>query len=249
MILFHDSDYRCLKHLYLEKVSRHMRHLFPNAVSYNRLLEFETGAAVLLACLSRKVLLVKCTGISFVDSISLRVCRNQRIHIHKVFMGIAQRGKYFMGCFFCFKPHLICNEKGEMQNSIRCGWQESNAYIDFLYGKLAADKGYINRNLFQCLFVDGIQLITKLKSNMKGALMSVLDKLQLIKWAIIETINDELKNIAQVEHSKHRNFDNFIVNILGDIAAYYMFPQKVVCQCITYISHTTESILNSSNQR
>ena len=87
-------------------------------------------------------------------------------------------------------------------------------------------KGYISKNLFQRLFVDGIQLITKLKNNMKGALMSVSDKLLLRKRAIIETVNDELKNIAQVEHSKHRCFDNFFVNQLGAIAAYCMFPKK-----------------------
>ena len=81
-------------------------------------------------------------------------------------------------------------------------------------------------NLFQRLFVDGIQLITKLKSNMKGAFMSVSDRLLLRKRAIIETVNDELKNIAQVEHSRHRCFDNFIVNLLGAIAAYCLFPKK-----------------------
>ena len=75
---------------------------------------------------------------------------------------------------------------------------EYKAFIDFIYGKLFGDKGYISRNLFQRLFVDGIQLITKLKSNMKGALMSVSDRLLLRKRAIIETVNDELKNIAQV---------------------------------------------------
>ena len=84
----------------------------------------------------------------------------------------------------------------------------------------------IGKNLFQRFFVDGIQLITKLKSNMRGALMSVSDKLLLRKRAIIETVNDELKNIAQVEHSRHRSFQNFIVNMLGAIAAYCMFPQK-----------------------
>ena len=68
--------------------------------------------------------------------------------------------------------------------------------------------------------------ITKLKSNMKGALMSVSDRLLLRKRAIIETVNDELKNIAQVEHSGHRCFDNFIVNLLGAIAAYCLFPKK-----------------------
>lgn len=74
--------------------------------------------------------------------------------------------------------------------------------------------------------MDGIQLITKIKSNMKDALMSVSDKMLLRKRAIIETVNDELKNIAQVEHSRHRSFDNFIVNILGSIAAYCVFPKK-----------------------
>ena len=88
------------------------------------------------------------------------------------------------------------------------------------------DKGYISKNLFQRLFVDGIQLITKLKTNMKGALMSVSDRLLLRKRAIIETVNDELKSIAQVEHSGHRCFDNFIVNLLGAIAAYCLFPKK-----------------------
>jgi len=56
--------------------------------------------------------------------------------------------------------------------------------------------------------------------------MSVSDRLLLRKRAIIETVNDELKNIAQVEHSKHRCFDNFIVNLLGAIAAYCLFPKK-----------------------
>lgn len=60
---------------------------------------------------------------------------------------------------------------------------------------------------------------------MKGALMSVSDRLLLRKRAIIETVN-ELKNIAQVEHSRHRCFDNFIVNLLGAIAAYSLFPKK-----------------------
>ena len=103
---------------------------------------------------------------------------------------------------------------------------EYKAFIDFIYGKLFGDKGYISKNLFQRLFVDGIQLITKLKSNMQGALMSVSDRLLLRKRAIIETVNHELKNIAQVEHSRHRCFDNFIVNLLGAIAAYCLFPKK-----------------------
>ena len=258
MILFHDSGYRCLKHFYIEKVCRHMRHLFPKVVSYNRwssesrsqtcldyaesrqrktivnrFVELEKEVAIPLALFIKKVLLGKCTGISFVDSTPLRVCRNQRIHIHKVFKGIAQRGKCSMGWFFSFKLHLICNERGELLNFMIPPGDvddrkplEYKAFVEFIYGKLVGDKGYISKNLFQRLFVDGIQLITKLKNNMKGTLMSVSDKLLLRKRAIIETVNDELKNIAQVEHSRHRCFDNFIVNLLGAIAAYCMFPKK-----------------------
>lgn len=79
MILFHSSGYRCLKHFYLEKVCKHMRHLFPNVVSYNRFVELEREVALPLILFIKKVLLGKCTGISFVDSTPLRVCRNQRI--------------------------------------------------------------------------------------------------------------------------------------------------------------------------
>lgn len=233
MILFHDSGYRCLKHFYKEKVCKHLRHLFPKVVSYNRFVELEREVAIPLALFIKKVLLGECTGISFVDSTPLRVCRNQRIHIHRTFKGIAQRGKCSMGWFFGFKLHLICNEKGELLNFMITPGDiddreplKYETFVNFLYGKLIGDKGYIGKELFQKLFVNGIQLITKLKSNMKGALMTVSDKLLLRKRAIIETVNDELKNIAQIEHSRHRCFDNFIVNILGAIAAYCMFPKK-----------------------
>ena len=145
----------------------------------------------------------------------------------------AQRGKCSMGWFFGFKLHLICNEKGELINFMIMSGDvddrkplEYKVFVDLIYGKLVGNKGYIGKNLFEKLFVDGIQLITKLKNNMKGAMMSVSDKLLLRKRAIIETVNDELKNIAQVEHSRHRCFDNFMVNLLGALAAYCFFPKK-----------------------
>ena len=147
IILFHDSGYRCLKHFYLEKVYKHLRHLFPEVVSYNRFVELEKEVAIPLALFIKKVLLGKCTGISFVDSTPLRVYKNQRIHIHKVFRGIAKRGKCSMGWFFGFKLHLICNEKGELLNFMITPGDvddrkplECKAFIEFLYGKLVADK-------------------------------------------------------------------------------------------------------------
>ena len=233
MILFHSSGYRCLKHFYVDHVCKHMRHLFPKVVSYNRFVELEREVAIPLLLFVKKVLLGKCTGISFVDSTPLRVCRNQRIQMHKTFKGIAQRGKCSMGWFFGFKLHLICNERGELLNFMITPGDvddrkplEYKAFVEFIYGKLVGDKGYIGKGLFNKLFVDGIQLITKLKSNMKGAVVDVSDILLLRKRAIIETVNDELKNIAQIEHSRHRCFDNFMVNMLGALAAYCFFPKK-----------------------
>ena len=139
----------------------------------------------------------------------------------------------YYGLVLRFQVAFDLHEKGELLNFMITPGDvddrkplEYKAFVEFIQGRLFGDKGYISKNLFQRLFVDGIQLITKLKSNMKGALMSVSDRLLLRKRAIIETVNDELKNIAQVEHSRHRCFENFIINLLGAIAAYCLFPKK-----------------------
>lgn len=121
-------------------------------------------------------------------------------------------------------------------------WQplELNEFIDAIYGKFVGDKGYIKKELFDKLFVGGIQLITKLKSNMKGGLRSVADTILHRKRIVIETINDEQKNIAQVEHSRHRSFDNFIVNLFSAIAAYCFFPKKLSTNIVrVYDNHRT----------
>ena len=101
--------------------------------------------------------------ITLTFTFQMSVCKNQRIHIHKVFKGIAQRGKCSMGWFFGFKLHPICNEKGELLNFMITPGDvddrkplEYKAFVEFIYGKLVADKGYVSKNLFQRLFVDGI---------------------------------------------------------------------------------------------
>lgn len=97
MILFHGSGYRCLKHFYLQHVCKHLRHLFPKVVSHNHFVELEHEVAIPLAIFIKEVLLGKCTGISLVDSTPLRVCRNQRIHIHKTFKGNSPKGQMLHG--------------------------------------------------------------------------------------------------------------------------------------------------------
>ena len=249
LILFHSGGFRCFKHYYQEHVCKHLTHLFPMRVSYNRFVELEKEVLLQLTVFIKEVLMGTCTGISFVDSTPLRVCRNQRILIHKTFEGLAQRGKCSMGWFFGFKLHLIINDKGEILNFMftpgNVDDREPLKQEKFLKGKLCADKGYIGQALFENLFLNGIQLITKVKNNMKNSLMSVADKILLRKRALIETVNDELKNIAQIEHSRHRSFNNFILkniaqiehsrhrsfnnfiaNALSAIAAYCFFEKK-----------------------
>ena len=116
LILFHSGGFRCFKHYYLHYSCKHCKHMFPNTVSYNRFIELQKEILLQLTVFIKQVLLGECTGISLVDSTPLRVCRNQRIHMHKTFQGLASRGKCSMGWFFGFKLHLIINNKGEILN-------------------------------------------------------------------------------------------------------------------------------------
>jgi len=233
LILFHLSGYRCLKHFYLYYVCVHLKNYFPNTVSYNRFTELQQKVILPLSIFLKEVLTKECTGITFVDSTPLRVCKNQRIHNHKTFKGLAERRHSSMGWFYGFKLHLICNDKGELLNFV---FTKANVddrkpleYENFMKGvkgKLFGDKGYISMDLFNKLFVDGIQLITKIKNNMKNCLMTMSDKILLRKRAIIETINDELKNMCQIEHSRHRSFGGFFTNLIAGLSAYCFFPKK-----------------------
>ena len=171
-------------------------------------MELEKEVLLPMTIFIKKVLLRTCTGISFVDSTPLRVCRNQRILIHKTFEGLAERGKYSMGWSFGFKLHLIINDKGEILNFMFTPGNvddreplKQGRFLENIKGKLCADKGYIGQALFENPFLNGIQLVTKVKNNMKNSLMSIADKILLRKRALIETVNDELKNIEQREKS------------------------------------------------
>ena len=138
-----------------------------------------------------------------------------------------------MGWFYGFKLHLIINDKGEIINfAISPGDTDDREplynpkFVEKVTGKLCGDKGYIGQALFENLFMGGIQLITKLKKNMKNMLMSQADKVILRHRALIESVNDELKNMAQVEHSRHRSIANFLCNTFAALAAYSYFPKK-----------------------
>lgn len=230
IIWFHQSHYRNFKNYYLKHVCVHLRSEFPNLVSYNRFVEL-TGEALPFLCLYMKTRLGQCTGISFIDSTRLPVCHNKRIFTHKVFDGYAARGKSSMGWFFGFKLHLIVNDMGEILNfSLTAGniddRQPVPDLVTEIFGKLFGDKGYISKDLFKELYEQDIQLITPLRSNMKNKLIPIMDKLLLRKRSIIETINDQLKNISQILHTRHRSVVNFAVNLIAGLIAYSHQPKK-----------------------
>ncbi|KAA6308388.1 hypothetical protein EZS27_039935, partial [termite gut metagenome] len=230
---FHFGTFRNFKHYYLFYVQKHLSKEFPNLVSYNRFVELQSKVFIPFVLFLKLICFGQCTGITYVDSTCLRVCHNKRIRRNKVFKGLAEIGKSTMGWFFGFKLHLLCNERGELVNFCltRGNVDDRNQKIfsvlsKDLFGKLYADKGYISASLFEILFNKGIHLVTGIKKNMKNRLMSVNDKMLLRKRSIIETINDELKNICQIEHSRHRSPANFIMNLLAALGAYSFFPKK-----------------------
>ena len=233
LILFHSGHYRDLKHYYINHVKKHMKDEFPQTVSYNRFVELQKKVVVKLAIFLKMFCLGKCTGISYIDSTPIRVCHIKREKQHKVFKEFAQKGQCSLGWFYGFKLHLIINDKGEILDFIitpgniddRKPLSDMNLHKR-IFGKLFGDKGYISKDLFEQLFIDGEHLITKIKKNMKNSLMLLQDKIALRKRALIETVNDELKNICQVEHTRHRSFDDFVTNLLSGLIAYSFFDKK-----------------------
>lgn len=232
LIHFHQSHYRTFKAYYCEHVRTHLGREFPGLVSYQRFVEFIPSVLLPLCAYLRTRCFGECTGISFIDSTPLVVCHNLRIQQHKVFAGLAQRGKSSTGWFFGFKLHLVVNERGELLNiALTPGNVDDRKpvpkLVKRLFGKLFGDKGYLSLPLFELLLQTfNVQLITKLRSNMKNRLMPLADRLLLRKRSIIETIIDQLKNISQIEHSRHRSPINFLVNVLCGLIAYCHRPKK-----------------------
>jgi hypothetical protein len=171
------------------------------------------------------------TEIYFVDSTLIKVCHIKREKQNRVFKGLAKKAKSTTGWFYGFNLHLVINDKGElMAFKLTAGNVDDRIpvpnLVKNLIGKLVGDKGYISQELFDNLLQQGLRLITKIKKNMKNKLMSLFDKLLLRKRAVIESVNDQLKNISQIEHTRHRSIWNFLANILASLVAYTLQPKK-----------------------
>ena len=230
LILFHLSHYRTFKDFYHECVIRHLKCYFPDLLSYNRFLELKSFIIpVLVVYMKHK------SGTEnvmyYIDSTTLKVCRNQRIHSHKVFNKLAKRGKSSMGWFFGFKLHLVINTRGEIMSfCLTPGNVDDRKPMESLFknlkGTACGDKGYISKNKTQTLYEMGLNFITKTKANMKKIVRSNFEKYLLAQRSIVETVIEQLKSICLIEHSRHRKPDNFLANTLSALIAYMIKPRK-----------------------
>ena len=230
VVLFHQLRFRQFKRFYLEYVRRYLHAAFPTLPSYHRCVELLPRCAAPLAALF-EALKGPCDGISIVDATPLAVCDNRRIARHRVFQGCAARGKTSMGWFYGFKLHAIINSQGEL---IRLKLTPGNVddrkplvnLCAGLFGYLFADKGYITQRLTRQLARQDIQLITTLRKTMKPVPRTAFEKTLLRRRCLIETVFDELKNLCQIEHTRHRSVSNFLVNLMAGLVAYCVSDNK-----------------------
>lgn len=240
--MFHIVRFRHFKSFYLSFLKPFFKHDFPNLPSYNRFVELVPRALPLLSAFFNAVK-GQCTGISFIDSTKLVVCHNRRIHDHQVFAKSAQRGKSSTGWFYGFKLHYIINHLGEILSlKLTKGNVDDRVPVLSLatniHGILTADKGYLGAPLTQALYLKGIQFITSIRKNMKKVTRTGFEWYLLQHRALIETVNDQLKNLCQIEHSRHRSESGFLVNLMSGIIAYCLSPNKpkLPLQCVNAIA-------------
>jgi hypothetical protein len=230
LVLFHLSHYRTFKDYYLSCVLEDLSHLFPKVLSYTRFVAL-TGRVLepLTAYVLSKA--GEQTNLYYIDSTKLVACHNKRISGHKVFKGIAERGYSSVGYFFGFKLHLAINHQGELISFCLTRGNASDLSViskltKNLTGLLFGDKGYVSKKVEETLLNQGLKLITKLKKNMKKKVRTAFEKYFLAQRNLIETVIGQLKAICHIEHSRHRSPINFLVNLVGGLAAYSIKERK-----------------------
>jgi len=233
LLLFQFGQFTNFKHFYSQYVCKHLLDLFPDLLSYTRFVQLQCRVMLPLILYLKLKGLGKSRGINYIDSTLLRVCHIKREKQNRVFEGFAAKGKSTMGWFFGFKLHLIVNDKGELLSFYLTKGNVDDRDIKVMvemtkdvFGKLFGDKGYISQALSELLFQDGVQLITKVRKNMKKQNLSDIDAILLRKRALVECVNDELKNICKLEHTRHRSVMGFLLNLISALTAYCFFPKK-----------------------
>jgi IS5 family transposase len=232
-MFYHLQGSKCFKYYYQYFVEVHLKSHFSGLPSYNRFVQLKPRLFLYLFCFLLACRMGTRSGTYYVDSGKPVVCHNLRIHSHKVFKGLAKRGKTSTGWFFGLKLHLTVNQYGEIISFIITPGNVADNNLELglklckgLCGKLFGDKGYISKKLREALAGQNLFLVTKIKKNMKNQLMALEDKMWLQSRGVIESVIDILKHICNIEHSRHRSPVNAIVNILAGMSAYSFLDHK-----------------------
>ncbi|GGD74194.1 hypothetical protein GCM10011514_42870 [Emticicia aquatilis] len=145
---------------------------------------------------------------------------------NKVFKVFAKHGKSSIGWFYGLKTHLIINNLGQIINfgltHASVSDNNENLLKQMLKGlkvKCFGDKGYISK-LFSFFYEQGLELVHKVRANMKNQIMNLNDKINLKKRALIESVNDILMTVFDIEHTRHHNPINAIAHTFGALIVY-----------------------------
>jgi Transposase DDE domain len=233
-IVYHLSGYKCFQYYYEDAVEKGaLKDYFPNAPSYSRFIQLKPRIITLIVLYLQCCRLGSLCGLYYADSTSLSVCNNRRIHSHKVFKSQASRAKTSTGWFYGFKLFLVVNAFGEIvkvsfttANVADNNLQQMLKIFNKLQGLVFADKGFINQNATQELLQKGLHLITGIRANMKNKLMLLSHKMLLKKRGMIESVNDILKTVCDLEHTRHRSPINALINVFAALCA-YTFLQRL----------------------
>ncbi len=233
IIFYHYSGYKCFQYYYQDMVEQELRTYFPKQVSYKRFLQLISKSVPHLYVFTKwQCMQAQSTQIYFIDSKKLPVCHNRRIHNHKVFKGLAERGRSSTGWFYGFKIHLVINNLGQAVNFMITPANVSDANPEVLrhillklQGNCYGDKGYLSK-IFAELYQQGLKLVTKIRKNMKNKLMPLQEKYQLFKRAVIESVFDILMTVFDLDHTRHRSPQNAMAHQIGAMAAYSFMDQK-----------------------
>jgi len=230
-IMFHFSQIRTFKAYYFMIVSEKWRSYFPKIPSYQRVVLLLQDVALPLQAflMSRNT---TPSDEAYMDSTYLEVCHFNRRNRNRVFKVLATTGKTSTCWFYGMKLHIIVNKYGELlSHRITTGAVDDRTPVlgmtKGLSGLLIGDKGYISDDLEFTLANDGIKLVTRVKDNMCfKRVLSDSEKDSLRKRGFIETINDQLKNVLHIAHTRYRSVRAFFVNVLAGLAAYTLKPDK-----------------------
>ena len=183
-----------------------VKEVFGGEVCYKGFVEVEKEVLVGMRILMKRVVVGSCRGMSLVDWSGLCVCGKERMLIDKRFEGVGEGGRCCMGWLLGLKVDVIMNDKGEMVNFMFSGGNvdereglKEGKFVEKIKGKLYGEKGYMGESLLEKVFVNGIERISKVKNNMKKWLMSMGDKILVRKRGVIESVNEELKKIGEIE--------------------------------------------------